>query len=110
MEITEMPEQSNPNTTKMLNTLLSIGAGEIIENTLIKVLHYQLAKYRALINQMNREIKSFENNYKMSSEVFYREIEAGNLGDEGDFFEWSSLYENILLYKSRIEKIESLGT
>jgi hypothetical protein len=41
--------------------------------------------------------------------VFYREFEAGNLGDEGDFFEWSSLYENVLLYESRVKKIEYLG-
>ncbi len=55
-------------------------------------------------------MEAFEKNYKMSSEVFYREFEAGNLGDEGDFFEWSSLYENVLLYESRVKKIESLET
>lgn len=110
METTEISKQSTPNTAKLLNALLSIGAGEIIENTLNKVLHYQLVKYRAHIHQMNREMEGFEKNYKMSSEVFYREFEAGNLGDEGDFFEWSSLYENVLLYESRVKKIESIET
>lgn len=110
MATPEISKQSTPNTDKLLNALLSIGAGEIIENTLNKVIHYQLAKYRLHIHQMNREMESFEKKYNMSSKVFYQEFEAGNLGDEGDFFEWSSLYENMLLYESRVKKIESLGT
>ncbi len=65
----------------------------------------QVAKYRSNIDQINRELEQFENKYNMSSELFYREFEAGKLGDEGDYFEWSSLYENILLYQARIKKI-----
>ncbi|MCP4218591.1 MAG: hypothetical protein GY765_28415 [bacterium] len=64
----------------------------------------ETAKYRTLIQQMKREMEGFEKNYKMSSQVFYREFEAGNLGDDGDFFEWSSLYENVLLFESREKK------
>jgi hypothetical protein len=109
METYETSTQSSPNALKMLNALLSIGAGEIIENTLNKVILYQLAKYREIILQTKREIEVFEKNYDMSSDVFYREFEAGNLGDDGDFFEWSSLYENVLLYENRIKKMEAFG-
>jgi hypothetical protein len=95
---------------KKMDALISIGAGEIIENTLNKLIHYQLAKYRNNISQINRELEKFEKNYEMSSNVFYRKFESGELGDDGDFFEWSSLYENVLLYEKRIVELESLNT
>ena len=43
----------------------------------------------------------------MSSEACYRRFESGELGDGGDFFEWIGLYENVLLYKKRIEMLEA---
>jgi hypothetical protein len=66
------------------------------------------AKYRNHIEQISGELEKFETNYKMSSEQFYRDFEAGELGDDEDFFEWSSLYENVLLYKKRIEELGPL--
>jgi hypothetical protein len=45
----------------------------------------------------------------MSSEQFYKTFEAGELGDDEDFFEWSSLYENVLLYKKRIDELGPLA-
>jgi hypothetical protein len=95
---------ANMNTSRKIDALLKIGAGEIIENTLNKLIQYQLAKYRDNINQIKREMEKFEKSYNMSSDIFYQEFEAGKLGDEGDYFEWSSLYENVLLYEDRIEK------
>jgi hypothetical protein len=112
MEPTERSNKSaaRANTSKMIDALLSLGAGEIVENTLNKLISYQVAKYRSNIDQIRRELERFENSYNMSSEVFYREFEAGKLGDIGDYFEWSSLYENVLLYQTRIEKMEPLIT
>ncbi|MCP5049080.1 MAG: hypothetical protein GY940_18060 [bacterium] len=63
MEHMDVQNKSTSNATEMLNTLLSIGAGEIIENTLHKVIHYQLAKYRTHIDRMNREMEPFEKSY-----------------------------------------------
>jgi hypothetical protein len=98
------------NTSKKIDTLLAIGAGEIIENTLNKLINYQLAKYREHIRRIKSELEKFEQRYNMSSEVFYSEFEAGRLGDAGDFFEWSGLYENVLLYMDRVRMMESLDT
>jgi len=39
----------------------------------------------------------------MTSSRFYKKFEAGELGDSGDFFEWSGLYENMLLFRKRME-------
>lgn len=99
---------AHASTSKKIDALLSIGAGEIVDNTLNKLISYQLSKYRDNIAQIKRELETFETNYNMSSEEFYRAFESGKLGDEGDYFEWSSLYENVLLYEDRIKKMASL--
>ena len=111
METANITNKASANTSKeKIDALISIGAGRIVENALNKVIHFQLARYRNNISQINDELARFEKNYKMSSEQFYKKFEAGKLGDGEDFFEWSSLYENILLYKQRIKELESLGT
>lgn len=105
-----MSKNSTGAAHQKIDALIALGAGEIVANTLNKLISYRLEKYRGCIAQIEAELKKFEKNYKMASDVFYREFEAGNLGDAGDYFEWSSLYENILLYRERIEKMEALIT
>ena len=109
MTLSQVSNQEVVNASrKKIDALISIGAGEILENTLNKVVNYQLTKYKDNIVQINRELEKFENTYKMASQEFYRKFEAGELGDGADFFEWSSLYENIRLYEGRMKKLESL--
>ncbi len=111
MEIVETSDQSFADTSrKKIDTLISLGAGEIVNNALKKIIHYQLDKYRDHISQMNRELEKFEKSYNMSSKQFYHKFESGKLGDREDFFEWSGLYENTLLYQKRIQELESLNT
>lgn len=110
MEIAETSSQSVADTSrKKIDALISLGAGEIIDNALKKIIHYQLGKYRDHISRMNRELEKFEKSYNMSSKQFYHKFESGELGDQEDFFEWSGLYENTLLYQKRIQELESLN-
>ncbi|TAF08061.1 MAG: hypothetical protein EAZ77_07685 [Nostocales cyanobacterium] len=45
------------------------------------------------ISDLEQSLKNFETKYKMSSSEFYQKFQAGQLGDEIDFFEWSVFYE-----------------
>jgi len=45
------------------------------------------------ISDLQQRLNNFETKYKMSSSDFYQEFQAGKLGDEIDFFEWSVFYE-----------------
>ena len=92
---------------KKIDVLMEIGAGAIIDNTLSKLINIQIARYRNTIKEISSELKGFEKEYSMSSEECYRRFESGELGDGGDFFEWIGLYENVLLYKKRIEMLEA---
>jgi len=92
---------------KKIDILVKIGADALIDSTLNKLINIQIAKYQNNIKQINAELIEFEKKFNMSSEECYRRFESGELGDGGDFFEWVGLYENILLYKKRIEMLES---
>ena len=85
---------------------MSFGADKELDTSLNKLIVFLIAKYRANIEQLQLEFKSFEAKYKMSSEDFYTKFESGKLGDDADFFEWGGLYENHFLYT---ERIKSLG-
>ncbi len=92
---------------KKIDVLMEIGAGAIIDSTLSKLINIQIARYKVNIEQINKDLKEFEKRFDMSSEEFYRRFESGELGDDGDFFEWLGLYENILLYEKRIKILEA---
>ena len=92
---------------KKIDVLMEIGAGGIVDSTLSKLINIQIARYHSNIEQINTELQEFEKKFDMSSEECYRRFESGELGDGGDFFEWIGLYENILLYKKRIEMLEA---
>ena len=92
---------------KKIDVLVEIGAGAIIDSTLNKLVNIQIARYRNNIKEISSELEAFEKKFSMSSEECYRRFESGELGDGGDFFEWIGLYENVLLYKKRIEMLEA---
>lgn len=92
---------------KKIDVLMEIGAGAIIDSTLSKLINIQIARYRNNIKEISTELEGFEKKFSMSSEKCYRQFGSSELGDGGDFFEWTGLYENVLLYKKRIEMLEA---
>ena len=92
---------------KKIDILVSMGAGEAIDRSLNKLIGFQIAKYKNNIDQIRHELDKFEKKFNMASEDFYKKFESGKLGDEGDFFEWCGLYENIILYTNRIKTLEA---
>ena len=90
-----------------IDILLSFGADKELDTSLTKLVHFQIAKYRSNIEQIHFELSRFEDKYQMSSKDFYQRFESGKMGDEGDYFEWVGLYENVLLYNDRIRSLEA---
>ncbi|MCP4352709.1 MAG: hypothetical protein GY795_45215 [Desulfobacterales bacterium] len=93
------------NAQHKIDALIEIGAENILENTINKLVSFQIAKYQRAIRQIKQEARLFEEKYNMTSEESYQRFNTGELGDDGDFFEWIGLWENILLYQKRIEML-----
>jgi hypothetical protein len=87
---------------KKLKILEEIGAGDVIERTLDKLVSIQISRYQMAIQQITPDLKAFERQFEMSSEECYSRFNSGEMGDDGDIFEWVSLYENVLLYQKRL--------
>jgi hypothetical protein len=45
------------------------------------------------VEDLKHRLKEFEEKYQMLSEHFHERFQAGELGDDIDFFEWNSYYE-----------------
>jgi len=95
---------------RKIDALISMGAGDLVDNTLKKLINYQKAIYRDNIKLIGQDLERFEKIYNMPSESFFKKFEAGSMGDEADYFEWSSMYENMLLFHKRIAELDSLDT
>ncbi len=45
------------------------------------------------VTDLEDRLKRFEEKYQIPSKDFYRQFQAGELGDSADFFEWNTYYE-----------------
>jgi hypothetical protein len=89
-------------TEKKIEILEQIGATNLLDRTLNKLIMLQIARYQMAIQQIVPELETFEKRFHMTSDECYAQFNAGTLGDDEDFFEWVSLYENVLLYQERL--------
>ena len=69
------------------------GGKRLAENKIILFVTISLLSTQQDISDLEQKLKNFETKYQMSSSDFYQEFQAGKLGDEIDFFEWSVFYE-----------------
>ncbi len=76
-----------------------------LEPVLTKLLDVILGQHRLRLERYERDLGDFERRYGMESATFYQRFEAGELGDEADWFEWAGLYE---LKQDLAEKIRRL--
>lgn len=84
------------------------GEDPLISQTISKIMAYKVQKYEKEIDKLNKELKQFEQIYKKGSVVFFREFNAGMLGDEMDFVEWSSLYQMLNRILEKKKELESM--
>ena len=54
--------------------------------------------------ELAADLRCFEEKYAMASDEFYRRFKAGQLGDDLEFFDWSSYYR---MYTKTRRAIES---
>lgn len=92
-----------------IEAMEKVGAGDLADQALRKLIHLQLQKYEKQMEKMQKELEPFEKQYGMSSEECHRRFETGELGDAADMVEWMGLYDNVLLYLERIETLHPVA-
>lgn len=76
-----------------------------LDQILAKLLDAALSEQRLRLERYRRDLSEFEQRYAMDSATFHARFQAGELGDEMDFFEWAGLYQ---LFQDTLQKIGSL--
>jgi hypothetical protein len=89
--------------------LLNANCGDRTEldRILSQLLNVMLTRHRQKLTVYNRDIRKFEQIYRLDSIQFQERFESGSLGDEMDLFEWFSLCElrkDLLVKISKLEK------
>lgn len=71
-----------------------------------KLLDVSLSQHRLRLQRYERDLHEFEERYAMESATFYHRFEAGELGDDIDYFEWAGLYELRQDVVGKIQRLE----
>ena len=92
---------------RRVEAMEKIGAGALADQALQRLIRLQVQKYEKQLEEVQRELEPFERQYGMGSEECHRRFMAGELGDAADIVEWMGLYDNVLLYRERIETLRA---
>jgi hypothetical protein len=90
-----------------LKALEKVGAGALADQALLKLVRLHLQKYEKHLTEVQKQLEPFEQQYGISSEECYQRFMAGEMGDTADIVEWMGLYDNVLLYRERIEMLRT---
>jgi hypothetical protein len=95
------------NVKKKLELLQDSSADdEEFDQLLAKLLEVRLSQQKRLLQQYARDLNAFELRFEMETPSFYRRFEAGELGDNMDYFEWAGLFELYQEVKRKVERLE----
>ena len=92
---------------KRVEAMDKVGAGALADRALQKLIRLHLQKYERHLAEVQRELEPFERRYGMNSEECHRRFTARKMGDAADIVEWMGLYEDVLLYRERIETLRA---
>lgn len=88
------------NYVRKMQTLINIFGND---NLFVdKFFEYHINRLKREIARMQLALNKYEKKYDMSSEQFYKKIEAEELGDDKDFVMWSGIYELLLDSKKQL--------
>ncbi len=78
----------------VLETIYQQGyQNDLVDQTLNKILDLEREQAQRDMKALQEQLSRFETHYHLTSEDFYQRFHRGELGDEGDYFEWSACYD-----------------
>ena len=66
-------------------------------------MQYELAVSREQLEQMQNDMRQFEQKYDLSSDEFYRRYQAGETDDRMDYVEWASMVQMAENLRARLQ-------
>ena len=93
----------------VLNSLYQKGYhSELIERSLAKIIDLERSHAMKQATELQAKLQAYETQYQMSSNRFYEQFIAGELGDSMDFVEWSAFYDMWQSVQARLSVLQTL--
>lgn len=83
------------------------GYSDTLALSLNKIIVQEINIIQLQIQDLEADLKEFEQEYQLSSDDFYHQFKAGQLGDAGDFVEWSAFYQMRSSLQERLTLLQS---
>ena len=78
-----------------------------VDSTIDKLVDMEQSRLEQEVASLKEKLRIFEERYQLTSVDFYGRFQAGEMGDDADWFEWSAFYR---MWQSALEQLESLRT
>lgn len=106
-----MPAQSRfLDQLQVLNALYQRGYhSDLMERSLAKIIELERSQALQQAAELQAKLQAYETQYRLPSDTFYQQFNAGELGDSIDFFEWSAFYDLWQSVQTRLSVLQSIG-
>jgi hypothetical protein len=84
-------------------------AGDDIQPVVSDALEKQSAFAHARFKKFARECRTFEERFDMASEQFFDRFEAGELGDDEQWFDWYAAYRGRMLWEKKYNILRGIS-
>lgn len=71
-------------------------------------LDYEIRFLKIGIQKTTRNLQRLEQRFGMESQQFYREFQAGNMGDEMEYMKWAGEYETLLQLQADYTELQEI--
>ncbi|PSR19640.1 hypothetical protein C8255_01255 [filamentous cyanobacterium CCP3] len=107
-----MPAQSRfLDQLQVLNTLHQRGYhSDLMERSLAKMIDVERSQALQQAADLQAKLQVYENQYHQPSDAFYKQFNAGELGDSIDFVEWSIVYDMWQAVQMRLSVLQPIGS
>ncbi len=83
---------------------------DVIDLVVDKLVDGRMNQMEVVIQELQGHLDAYEQQYDMPTSKFLTEYEAGKLGDDANYFEWSSLYKLQHQEQAQLRQLKSSHT
>jgi len=77
-----------------------------VDAAIDKLVGIEQTRVEQELARLEGRLRKLEDQYHLSSPEFYRQFQAGEMGDEADFFEWSAFYQMWLSTREQLDLLK----
>ncbi|MEA3444641.1 MAG: hypothetical protein U9R19_07920 [Bacteroidota bacterium] len=71
-----------------------------------KMINYQIDELKLGLYNIEKDLKHFEEKYSLTTKLFYKKFEKGEIGDVDDYMIWAGIYEMYLRDEQKLENLK----